>query len=68
MEPEHDWTKRPLTEAELAALHGAELEPDRDHIPGVPPRTPWLKLIVVFTLCSLVGFGLAYAAVHYRLV
>jgi hypothetical protein len=66
MEPEHDWTKRPLTEDELEVLHGGI--PDRDHIPGVPPRTPWLKLFVVFALCSAVGFGLAYAAVYYRLV
>lgn len=66
MEPERDWTKRPLTEDELEALHGAMPDPDR--IPGVPPRTPWLKLFVVFALCSAVGFGLAYAAVYYQLV
>jgi hypothetical protein len=65
MGSQDDWPKRPLTEDELASLHGAE--PDIDHIPGLP-RTPWLKLIVVFTICSLAGFGLAYAAVYWNLV
>ncbi len=61
-----EFPKRPLTEHELEALHGAV--PDPDQIPGLPRRTPWLTLLLVFTSCLAVGFGIVYAAMHFRLL
>ena len=48
---------RPLTLPELEALHDST--PPPDHIPGLPQRMPWGRLLVVAILCGAVGFALA---------